>query len=234
MDSHGFKLVNSSGTFLVDSTDPNEVLYLLRDASDGSGLITGATNDDMSTKTITLGSSLEDSLVFIRPSDRTVTRRLLVSTEGSQIKVTLDGGTDVEYMVFDKATDLTASALEAGYGINVYTEDENIHWSSNTLNARVKTVLEGNGASYSLSGGWTSCLNLFYSKTYTQTGPAVDSQARHTTTGYMPQWNTDGTIQIKQDVIGISVYDTKGGSYSYTYTLDTHPKMLVADLGDRM
>lgn len=232
--AHGFKLINSNGNYLVNTVDVNELLYQQRQGSEGAGTITGATDYAATAKEVVFTNSLENSLVFIRPTDRTQQRRLIVDYTNTKIRVWKDGGTDVEFKIFDRVTDITQSSLETGYGLNTYKADETtLHWSSNALNARVKSILTGAGEQVDLDGAWVNCLAQPLRTTYVRSGPPVDAQVTVTTVGYLPQWNSDGTFELALTTMFSSTYDEKGGPETTVYEItNTTPKALVADLGD--
>lgn len=232
--AHGFQLINTNGNYLVNTVDTNELLYQQRQGSEGEGTITGATDSAYNVKEVTFSGSLENSIVFIRPSDRTERRRLIVDYTDTKIRVWKDGGTDVEFKVFDRVTDITQSALETGFGFNTYKADgTTIHWSSNALNARVKSILTGSGEQVELDGAWVNCLAQPTRTTYVRSGPPVDAQMNVTTVGYLPEWNSDGTFELAFTTMFTWTYDSKGYAETTVYELgSTVPKALVADLGD--
>ena len=232
--AHGFQLINSNGNYLINTVDTNEILYQQRQGSEGEGTITGAGDLAYNATELVFSDSLENSLVFIRPVDRTQQRRLMVDYTNTKIRVWKDGGTDVEFKIFDRVTDITQSSLETGYGLNTYKADETtIHWSSNALNARVKSILTGAGEQVELTGAWVNCLAQPVSTSYVRSGPPIDAQVTVTKVGYLPQWNSDGTFEIVLATMYTTTYDEKGSPETTVYEItDSVPKALVADLGD--
>lgn len=231
--AQGLRLINTSGRYLIDSSDTNEILYQRRSASEGSGTITtGDTNYDTETSVL-FNTTLENSLVFIRPTNITAQRDVVAYTRGSRLYVTSDGGADVEYIVFDRVTDLTKSSLETGYGLNVYKDDgTTLHWSSNALNARIHSIVQNLGGSATLSEGWSSVLRMPYRY------DRVNIRVNNTLTGftrvfmYVPRWKTDGSIQIVSVLGKETAISGYWNTQYFDYFDQTLPKLLIADLGD--
>lgn len=243
--AYGFQAIQDGGTqFLINTDDSNEQLFQLRDSVDARGVIhttyqassRTATNAEFvgyNSGEITFLSSVEESIVLIRPKVRTATTFIDARiANGTSLSVrNCNTNTDIEFQVFDKVEDIPETTLDTGYGFNTYKINGNIHWSSNALSARVKGYIEGANASYSLINGWSTVMSQNHRVRKFLSGGSDGTGYYFENYSLVPRWNVS-TNKIEIKSISTAIGSPSGSSaYDITYGVG-NPTLLIADLGD--
>jgi hypothetical protein len=219
--SFGIKTFNAAGDLILNSDDASRITYLLR----SSGTVTTGTSTN-TTNVVTFGSASVSGigaggeiLVFVKPKDYAGDVNVYgtpVNNGDGFLIYSMPGNIEFEYLIFEQSSDKTPAGT--GYGFEIYSQEGILLFTGDYFTTKVRTILEGNGATYAETGKniYASLFQVPNYTTATQSGQLFFIR----TEGRMLKFNGTSSISITEDLM--RAYTQAGGGITYSYYANTN------------